>query len=282
MPAYTLLPNAIPMDHNFSNITSKCFINAPLERLQDDLLELFINHRFRPEIGLEGKCLWQQSQDDFAHIARVLDEQNLSCTLHAPFHDLVPGGFEQRVVELSREKLRRAFELIPIFKPQSIVCHLGFEANKHLAQFDRWLETSITTWKPLVELAESAGIRVMFENTYETNPFAHKQLLSEFDSKNVGFCLDTGHLLSFAGTGRQPWLDELGPWLGQLHLHDNDGTSDAHIAIGTGCFDFPGFFQDLRQKKIFPLITLEPHNEQDLWLSLENIAQSGLFNILGA
>jgi sugar phosphate isomerase/epimerase len=122
----------------------------------------------------------------------------------------------------------------------------------------------------------------MFENTYETDPFAHKQLLSALNSKNAGFCLDTGHLLSFAGTGWQPWLTELVPWLGQLHLHDNDGTGDTHIAIGSGCFDFSGLFRDLRQKNISPLITLEPHSEQDLWLSLEHIAQTGLFNILGS
>ncbi|HHD62989.1 MAG TPA: sugar phosphate isomerase/epimerase [Desulfobulbaceae bacterium] len=272
----------MPVDNDFTTITKKCFINAPFERLQDDLLELFISNRFRPEIGLEGKWFWQQSRDDFEDIARIFHKQNLPCTLHAPFHDLVPGGFEQRMVELSREKLRRAFELIPIFKPKSIVCHLGFETKKHQAQFDRWLETSITTWKPLVRLAESAGTRVMFENTYETDPFAHKQLLTALDSINAGFCLDTGHLLSFAGTGRQPWLDQLGPWLSQLHLHDNDGTGDTHLAIGSGCFDFAGLFRDLQQKKISPLITLEPHSEQDLWLSLENITQSGLFNILGS
>ena len=272
----------MPIDNDFTTITKECFINAPFERLQDDLLELFISHGFRPEIGLEGTCLWQQSRDDFEAIAGALQKHDLDCTLHAPFHDLVPGGFEQRMVEISREKLKRAFALVPIFRPKTIVCHIGFEANKHLAQFDRWLETSIATWRPLVQAAASTGTRVMFENTYETNPFAHKQLLTEFNTKNVGFCLDTGHLLSFAGTGRQPWLDQLGPWLSQLHLHDNDGTGDTHLAVGSGCFDFAGLFRDLRQQHLSPLITLEPHSKQDLWLSLENIAKSGLFNILGS
>ncbi len=263
--------------HDYTALTEKCFINAPFDRLPKDLLNLFLEHRFQPAIGLEGDCLWEQNAENFTRIAVTLQDRGLACTMHAPFHDLVPGGFDKRVIELSREKLARAFDLLPIFKPQSIVCHLGFEHNKHGSQVERWLETSVATWTPLIDTAEAAGTRVMFENTYETDPEVHRQLFAELNSENVGFCLDTGHLLAFADTSWQPWLAELIPWLGQLHLHDNDGRGDKHIAVGTGIFDFQSLFDYLRQKKISPLITLEPHSEEDLWLSLENIEKMELF-----
>ena len=257
----------------YSNLTGKCFINAPFERLQDDLLDLFITNHFQPEIGLEGNCLWEQEVDAFKKIAAKFQSRNLQCTLHAPFHDLVPGGFDSRIIDLSREKLHRAFALIQVFKPQSIVCHLGFEENKHGAHVERWLETSVATWSGLIKIAESAGTRVMFENTYETTPSVHKQLFEALESKNIGFCMDTGHLMAFAGTSWQPWLAELEPWLGQLHLHDNNGKGDDHIAVGEGVFDFHALFQHLQKKRLSPIVTLEPHTEQDLWLSLKNIKQ---------
>jgi len=263
---------------DYSSLTAKCFINAPFDRLQDDLLDLFLTHRFQPEIGLEGNCLWDQEQSDFVKIADEFQSQGLQCTLHAPFHDLVPGGFDSRIIELSREKLRRAFALTQVFKPQSIVCHLGFEENKHGANRERWLETAVTTWTDLIQIAESAGTRVMFENTYETTPSTHKQLFDALESKNIGFCLDTGHLMAFAGTSWQPWLAELEPWLGQLHLHDNDGKGDDHIGVGEGIFDFPALFQHLQEKRLSPIITLEPHTEQDLWLSLKNIERMKLLD----
>jgi sugar phosphate isomerase/epimerase len=264
--------------NDYSNVTAQCFINAPFERLQNDLLDLFLTHRFQPEIGLEGGFLWELEPDDFKKIANEFHSRDLQCTLHAPFHDLVPGGFDSRIVELCREKLRRAFALTRVFKPQSIVCHLGFEENKHGTKMERWLETSVATWTDLIKLAESAGTRVMFENTYETTPAAHKQLFAALESKNIGFCMDTGHLMAFAGTGWQPWLAELEPWLGQLHLHDNNGKGDAHRAVGEGIFDFYALFQHLRAKKLSPLVTLEPHTEQDLWLSLQNIERMKLLD----
>ncbi len=270
--------------NKYSNITSQCFINAPFDQLhKGDLLPLFLDNRFQPEIGLEGNSLWKEPESQFQKIAQQFQERDLQCTLHAPFFDLSPGGFDKRVVEVTREKLGRAFDLLTVFKPQSIVCHLGFEENKHRNKFDQWLETALETWKGLLKVAAKSNTLVMFENTYEISPDVHKILFEELDAhnNNLGFCMDTGHLIAFAGTSWQPWLDQLLPWLGQLHLHDNDGQGDNHIALGEGIFDFQELFGFLNNK-LRPLLTLEPHSKEDLWLSLEYIRTTGLFHPLPA
>ena len=261
----------------YHHITDHIYINAPIERLRSDLLDLFIKHRFRPEIGLEGPALWNLDREDFARLARTLQRKTLSCTLHAPFHDLAPGGFEQEIVKLSRKKLSLAFDLLPLFNPKSIVCHLGFEEYKHASNMDRWLETSISTWQPLVAKAREQGIRVMFENTYEKTPKAHKLLFAELDPAGIGFCMDTGHVLSFASTDFTLWLQELGSWLGQLHLHDNDGKNDSHMGLGQGSFDFHSLSRTLKQLGKTPIITIEPHSEKALWQTLDYLQGNNLF-----
>jgi sugar phosphate isomerase/epimerase len=262
----------------YTTITEKCFINAPFDQLRNgDLLHLFVDNQLHPEIGLEGNLLWNLGTDEFRNLAEILQNYELSCTLHAPFSDLSPGGFDARVVEVTREKLGRAFGLLPIFRPHSIVCHLGFEENKHSMKFDHWLTTSLETWSPLLEMAERYNTRVMFENTYETRPDIHAVLFEKLKAPHLGFCLDTGHLIAFAHTDWQPWLQELLAWLGQLHLHDNDGTGDQHLAPGQGIFDFHGLFTFLNSNQIHPLITLEPHSLENLWQSLDFIQQTKLF-----
>ena len=267
-------------DNHYKSIIDNCFINAPFEQMKKNLLALAVRHRLRPEIGLEGNFLWDTDKKDFLALAEQLEKHSLPCTLHAPFNDLVPGGFDQQMVDKTREKLGLAFSLIPIFKPASIVCHLGFENNKHLYDIDRWLEVSLATWSELIPIAAESNTMVMFKNTYETSPAIHKLLLLALgkDYSNIGFCLDTGHTLAFAGTGWQPWLEELSPWLGQIHIHDNDGSGDQHLAVGSGNFEFTALFTHLRQAKLKPIITLEPHSEEDLWLSLKNIKKLNLFH----
>jgi sugar phosphate isomerase/epimerase len=263
----------------YREITDTCFINAPFDQLRDgDLLDLCITNRLQPEIGLEGNALWDLKTDDFKQVAAVFQEKNLACTLHAPFFDLSPGGFDARVVAITREKLGRAFDLLPIFKPQSIVCHLGFEENKHRGKFDNWLATALETWQQLLKKADRYNTRVMFENTYEKSPEIHKILFEQLDADNLGFCMDTGHLTAFAHTSWQPWLAELSPWLGQLHLHDNDGAGDNHLALGRGIFDFHELFEYLNSSRSTPpLLTLEPHSKEDLWQSLSYIKKTLLF-----
>lgn len=271
-----------PQPGTFAHITRHCFVNAPYNRLQEDLLDLFLAHDLNPEIGLEGNWLWDVDTSDFKKTAARIKERRLSCTLHAPFFDLAPGAFDKNILKVSRKKLQIASDLIPIFKPKSIVCHLGYEANKYQGKFELWLENSLATWQPFIEFAASHNTPVMFENTYETEPLVHKIVLQKLNSPFAKFCFDAGHSLSFAKSSWQPWLKELGPWLGQLHLHDNTGESDDHVAIGQGNFPFQEFFNFLKQKHYSPLITLEPHSEEDLWSSLQAIDEMNLFKDISA
>ncbi|MDY0351094.1 MAG: sugar phosphate isomerase/epimerase family protein [Desulfobulbaceae bacterium] len=261
----------------YARIIDRCFINAPFGLLRQGLLDVFISNRLRPEISLEGDCLWTAGEDEFQAVADSLRTAGLQCTLHAPFFDLAPGGLDPKILAVTREKLRRAFALSAIFQPRSIVCHLGYDDNKHSYKFEEWLRISEETWTGLLELARRSNTPVMFENTYETEPRVHQLLFERLQSSGPGFCLDVGHLTAYAGSSWQTWTDALLPRLRQIHLHDNRGRRDEHIAIGLGIFNFREFFDFLRSQRISPLITLEPHSESDLWLSLRNIEELKLF-----
>ncbi len=262
----------------YKHITSRCFVNAPWYELKGRYLDLFLEHKIQPEIGLEGLCLYEESTDNFKEIAELLIKNDLSCTLHAPFFDLAPGALDPKILKASRNKLRKAFQLIPIFQPKSIVCHLNFEENKQGYKKEAWAESALETWRELNDIARKNNCLLMLENTYEIGPAAHETIFTTLQSDNLRFCLDVGHLMSFAKSPWQDWLPRLSPWLGQLHLHDNDGISDQHLALGLGNFNFQELFQFLAANKLAPLVTLEPHSEEDLWAALAYLDRTDLLN----
>jgi len=61
-------------------------------------------------------------------------------------------------------------------------------------------------------------------------------------------------------------------------LHDNHGERDEHLPMGKGGIDFSPVTDFLRKGKSLPIITLEPHEEKALWLSLAYLKD--LFNQL--
>jgi len=157
---------------------------------------------------------------------------------------------------------------------------LNFEANKQGYKKEAWAEVALQTWRELAETASKSNCMLMLENTYENSPDAHEIILSGLQSDTTGFCLDVGHLMSFAKTPWQDWLPRMSPWLGQLHLHDNNGLQDQHLAPGRGDFNFTELFQFLAAKNLNPLITLEPHSKDDLWAALDYLNTTKLLNFL--
>ncbi len=260
--------------NDFPSLTSCCFLNTSLESICTcrDTLDFFLKNNFHPEISLEGNFLWDVEPKQVEKVAQVLEQHGLACTLHAPFQDLAPGGFDKRITALTREKLHRAFSLLPLLQPKSIVCHLGYEPFRHTHKMEHWLSVSVTTWAPLLATAAENKIQVMFENTYEPDPTPHKLLFAALSGLNPGFCLDTGHVIAFSSTPWQLWVQELSPWLGQLHLHDNEGSADSHDPIGRGIFDFASMLKELSSHEKTVFCTLEQRSEAAISTSLQQLA----------
>lgn len=247
-------------------------ISIPFWFLRDRYLDLFCNQQLNPEIGLDGSCLDQLRPEDFQAIADRLQNAGLRLTLHAPFQDLLPGALDRKILAASRARLHQAFDLVPLFRPRTVVCHLGYEDRHYAGVRDRWLANSLETWRPLAERAAAAGAVLALENVYETDPSLPLELLHRLAAPNVCLCLDVGHLHAFGGGDFSLWLRTLSPYIGQLHLHDNHGHADEHLGLGRGRIPFDEILSFFGARSQPPVITLEPHQEHSLWPSLEYLA----------
>ncbi len=246
-------------------------VNAPYRQLVDTYLGLFLEYRINPEIGFDASALETYDQEGMAGVARLMAEQGRTITFHGPYMDLAPGGVDERIRTVTALRFQRTMELVPIFCPRSVVFHAGYDDRRYHAHRDEWLSGSLATWEPLTRLAEEMGVVIHLENVYEQTPEMLLTLIEKISSKNFAFCLDMGHMNVFGEAPLSEWLDALGSYLGEVHLHDNDGCKDAHAPIGSGTAPFEELFEYLRDKEMRPLVTLEPHEEATLWRSLESL-----------
>jgi sugar phosphate isomerase/epimerase len=254
-------------------VAARVQVNIPFPFLGRGYLALFLNGGLNPEIGLDAYSLSRYPPALFRRMAQAFQTAGRRITLHGPFQDLAPGSLDDGVLAASRRRLRQAFRYLPVFKPAAIVCHLGYEARHYRWDLDAWLARSAATWKELAALAAAHGILVLLENVYEREPELFLEVLSRVQAPNLGVCLDAGHLLAFGDGDLERWLQTLAPVIGEVHLHDNHGDADEHLALGSGRVPVKELLHFLAGQGLQPLITLEPHQEGSLNPSLEYLAR---------
>jgi sugar phosphate isomerase/epimerase len=223
-----------PGESILPGVKARVQVNAPFGMLWDRYLPLFLARGLNPEIGLDAASLDRFSHRDFSRVAAEFHQAGRQITLHAPFQDILPGALDAKILAASRARLQQAFALLEIFQPRSIVCHIGYESRHYHGFKERWLANSVATWEPLADKAARWGALLTLENVYETQPDLIQELFARLPAPNIRMCLDVGHLQAFGGGDFQGWLHELGSLVGQLHLHDNRGADDEHLALGQG------------------------------------------------
>jgi sugar phosphate isomerase/epimerase len=257
------------MNNPFTNV----HVSVPFFLLRDQYLSLILSNQIQPEIGLDCRVLDAFPLEDFKRVARELSQAGLNCSFHGPFLDLSLGAIDSRIRQVSLERFEQVFELISIFQPRWVVCHAAYEERHYGDNQEEWLNNILTSLFRLLPQVEKTKTLLMVENVFEKNTEHLSALFQAVSSPLLRFCLDVGHHRLFSRTSLREWIDQLGPVLGMLHLHDNHGRLDDHLALGQGSIDFQVFFALLKERGLHPFITLEPHQEDWVRQSLEFLVQ---------
>jgi sugar phosphate isomerase/epimerase len=252
-------------------ILQKIQVHVPFRLLREKLLPWAIREGINPEIAFGHHDLDRFQEADFREVAERLADAGRSVTFHAPFMDLRPGALDPRIRQTSLDRLRQVFDLIPWFRPRSVVCHPSFDEKYYNSAEAQWLENSLATWRTLLDGIGGTGTMIALENVYERDPQPLKRLLDALGSPQARFCFDAGHANVFGGVPLACWIEELGDLLGEIHIHDNHGVTDEHLPVGEGNIPFRELFALVRKRNLKPLLTVESHSKKILDRMLENL-----------
>ena len=239
---------------------------ALLERLQD-ILEMGIN----PEVYMDGRFLDEADAKDLRAIREQFAKRSLRVTMHGPYIDMNPGSADEKQRLSTAERYGRVFEVASELRPVNVVLHAGYSERRYRGDFGLWLEQSLKTWPRFVKEAERQDTVIAAENIFEKTPDTLKMLAARIDSPNFRLCIDSGHLRIFSKVEMEEWFRELGPFIAEVHLHDNFGKNDDHLPVGEGSVDFASFFRHLKAYSKDPVYTIEPHGEGMIERSLRAV-----------
>lgn len=239
----------------------------PYDRLKEHI-DSIRDKRLNLEILFNSRNLDSLTAAAVDELVEMLD-YSPSITIHGPFMDLSPGAVDVKVRQVTRDRFSRTFDIAETLRPRAVVLHSGYEKWKYDRNVGIWLENSLRLWPEFIRRASAIGTRIAIENIFEDEPSNLKALMDELGSGHFGICFDTGHFNLFSSRPLSLWLEAIGQHIIELHLHDNVGDQDAHLAIGEGNFDFRGLFDALKGRDV--IYTIEAHSPEDLGKSIERL-----------
>jgi sugar phosphate isomerase/epimerase len=244
-------------------------VHVPFDLVREHVA-LIRDERLNLEIFLSARNLDNLGPGD---IEGFLDSLGYSptITVHAPFMDLSPGGVDEKVRQVTRERFLRVFDAAEVMRPKAVVFHSGYEKWKYDLKPEIWMEGSLRFWPEFIERAAAMGTRIAIENIFEDSPGNLRGLMERLASEHMGICFDTGHFNLFSPLPLSHWMESIGEYIVELHLHDNDGSRDAHLPMGEGDFPFRELFDTLKGRDI--ICTIEAHSPADVRKSLERFRE---------
>jgi sugar phosphate isomerase/epimerase len=246
------------------------YIHIPAHLLPSRL-PFLLNRKLQPEVACQDISLDKLDFELLGDCAIQLSEQGLTTILHAPYSGFNPGSSRKRIRKLSHSIAEKSLLLAEKLKARRIVFHPGLPFGCSGKKLDDWLLHSVSFWPEFIARAKEIDCVICIENIYAATPETFFRLLSAIDSPYMGHVFDIGHWHLFGTTQLTTWLERLGPYLKHLHLHDNHGERDEHLAIGQGDIPFSELFNWLKDSSITPTMTLENHSLPNTEISLQSI-----------
>jgi sugar phosphate isomerase/epimerase len=235
-------------------------------------LDLVIERHVNPEIAFSCDSLDAVIPSELASIAEILASNNLKTTIHAPFMDLNPGAVDPLVWEATLHRFNQVYDVAEIIRPTIIVFHPGYDRWRFGDKRRKWLDNSIRTWEKVLVRSTKTGSIIAVENIFEEEPSTLRALFEEIDSPLFRHCFDTGHFNLFSRVSMEEWFAEVGGYIAETHIHDNNGTKDDHLPIGEGSIDFGKLFGLLKQYAPGSAYTIEAHSRENLERAIKNLS----------
>jgi sugar phosphate isomerase/epimerase len=207
------------------------FAASVMEPFEFAVANGFTAFEFFPDCGFSGVGGWHENDlNDEARraIRQTASEKGIELTVHAPleFNPLNHGedGRLYSTVEFAHGL-------------GATLVNLHLDVSQGVGRF-------VESLGPALRLTAEAGLKLAIENTVWTGPDDFNQLFSalyqdgEIPSAHAGMCFDLGHANLFGATQNDycRYVDSLSTQVPiiHLHLHENYGDRDSHLALFTG------------------------------------------------
>lgn len=195
-------------------------------------------------------------------------------TSHGDFYDVTVFSADKEIVVTSIKRIYQSMDVAKKVGAKKVIFHTNF--NSLIPgdfYFNNWVEKNEEVF--IEVCSKYPDIQVLMENMFDMDFEPLKALAERMkDVDNFGVCLDYAHAF-LSPTPEKEWAENLSSYIKHVHINDNDGKKDLHLAVGDGIIDW-NEFSELKDK-FFPdaSILIEVNGLEKINKSLDFLKAKG-------
>lgn len=194
-------------------------------------------------------------------------------SIHGFFIDVNPASGDPEFRELSRNRCRKSCETAVALGAKNVVFHSSCFPFLRGIYLEVWAKRCADFYQ---ELAQRYDLGIFIENSPDVDAGPIRALMERISDPRIGVCLDVGHA-NYSRLNVSQWFEELGEWIGYLHLSDNNGAFDDHLPLGDGTVDWKEVDRRWRALDRDTYITLEINGLVAAARAVEFLKDNGYF-----
>jgi len=190
------------------------------------------------EIVSEGRQ--KITPESLPEIRGIIGSMGLDITVHGPFSDLNPASLVDPIWNETIRQIEQCVELSADFT-DVVVIHPGVLSPLASQMPDRAWERNVEALKVLAVHAQEHGVRLCLENMPDMKKLLCRTaeelfgMVEAVGMDSLGTTFDAGHAHT---TKNIPGYLKEKDRISHVHIHDNNGAADQHLAIGDGTVDW--------------------------------------------
>lgn len=189
------------------------------------------------EICADGNYHFNKPEQ-YKKVIETLSSTNLSATVHAPYGDLNPAAINDPIW---RETVRQLTECIRLSAEitDRVTIHPGYLSCTGKLVPEKTWQLQKEAMREVGKAATEYGVVACLENMPDIHDFLCRYpeeisgIIEEIEG--VSMTIDFGHANTM---GKVNDFIKVIPSASHIHIHDNHGKSDEHLAIGDGTVDW--------------------------------------------
>lgn len=199
----------------------------------------------------------------------LLESFNLKYSVHSPFMDVNIAALQDKSRIQSVNQIKNSIDLASKINAEAVVVHPGlasFLANKYF--IDKVYDFANESIKEIGDYGKDLGILTTIENMPGFDGMLY-QNIKDLDNLLVGLdmtmTLDIGHANHVGYSAEGMIFDSIK----HIHIHDNFGDDDAHLALGEGSIKLNDIVNTLESKKYNGIYIIEVNDKESIKKSYE-------------